>query len=142
MENHVVELKATERLFGRKLVGWSQIMVVGWSQTLHSLALVLDGEVRVSFIYFLLPGFSSVVCVLSRFSRVQLFATLWTIAHQAPLSRGILQARMWAWVAISLSRGSSPLRDQTPVSCFAGRFFINWATREGLWLNLPAIKKA
>ena len=84
----MVELKATERLFGRKLVGWSQIMVVGWSQTLHSLALVLDGEVRVSFIYFLLPGFSSVVCVLSRFSRVQLFATLWTIAHQAPLSRG------------------------------------------------------
>ena len=25
-------------------------------------------------------------CVLSRFSRVQLFATLWTVAHQAPLS--------------------------------------------------------
>ena len=27
-------------------------------------------------------------CVLSRFSRVQLFATLWTIAHQTALSRG------------------------------------------------------
>ena len=26
------------------------------------------------------------VCVLSRFSRVQLFVTLWTVAHQAPLS--------------------------------------------------------
>ena len=25
-----------------------------------------------------------VVCVLSRFSHVQLFATLWTVAHQAP----------------------------------------------------------
>ena len=28
-------------------------------------------------------------CMLSRFSCVQLFATLWTIAHQAPLSMGI-----------------------------------------------------
>ena len=29
-----------------------------------------------------------VYCVLSRFSRVQLFVTLWTVAHQAPLSMG------------------------------------------------------
>ena len=28
------------------------------------------------------------VCVPSRFSRVRLFATLWTIAHQAPLVPG------------------------------------------------------
>ena len=28
------------------------------------------------------------VCVLGRFSHVQLFATLWTVAHQAPLSMG------------------------------------------------------
>ena len=28
------------------------------------------------------------VCVLSRFSRVRLFATLWAVAHQAPLSMG------------------------------------------------------
>ena len=30
------------------------------------------------------------VCVLSRFSHVQLFATLWTVAHQVPLYSGIL----------------------------------------------------
>ena len=29
------------------------------------------------------------VCVLSRFSHVRLFATLWTVAHQAPLYRGL-----------------------------------------------------
>jgi len=46
-------------------------------------------------------------CVLSHFSHVQLFATLWTVAHQAPLSMGILQARKLEWVAISSSRGSS-----------------------------------
>ena len=28
------------------------------------------------------------VYVLSRFSRVRLFVTLWTVAHQAPLSIG------------------------------------------------------
>ena len=31
----------------------------------------------------------------------QLFATPWTVAHQAPLSMGILQARILEWVAIS-----------------------------------------
>ena len=35
---------------------------------------------------------------------------------------GILQARILEWVAIPLSRGSSPPRDQTQVSCTAGRF--------------------
>ena len=40
-----------------------------------------------------------VLCVLSRFSRVQLFATLWTAAYQVPLSMGVLQARIPEWVA-------------------------------------------
>ena len=34
--------------------------------------------------------------MLSRFSRVQLFATPWTVACQAPLSMGILQAEYWS----------------------------------------------
>ena len=42
----------------------------------------------------------------------------------------IFQARILEWVAISFSRGSSQLRDQTRVSCTAGTFFTNWATRE------------
>ena len=33
--------------------------------------------------------------------------TPWTVAHQATLSMGILQARILEWVAISFSRGSS-----------------------------------
>ena len=43
---------------------------------------------------------------------------------------GILQARILEWVAISFSRESSQPRNQTQVSCIAGRFFTNWATRE------------
>ena len=39
----------------------------------------------------------------------------------------ILQARIPEWVAISFSRGSSWPRDQTQVSCIAGRFFTIWA---------------
>ena len=56
-------------------------------------------------------------------SHVWLFATPWTIAHQAPLS--ILE-----WAAVSYSRGSSQPRDQTWVSYIAGRFFTLWATSE------------
>ena len=37
---------------------------------------------------------------------VQHFATLWTASFQAPLSIGILQARMLEWVAMPSSRGS------------------------------------
>ena len=36
---------------------------------------------------------------------------------------GIFQARILEWVAMSSSRGSSQLRDQTHISCIAGRFF-------------------
>ena len=42
--------------------------------------------------------------------------------------RGIFQARILEWVAISFSRGSSQPRDQTQVSCTAGRFFTVWAS--------------
>ena len=42
----------------------------------------------------------------------------------------ILQARILEWVAISFSRGSSQPRNQTWVSCMAGRFFTIWVTRE------------
>ena len=43
---------------------------------------------------------------------------------------GILQGRKLEWVAIPFSRGSSPPRDQTQVSCIAGRFFTIWTTEE------------
>ena len=40
---------------------------------------------------------------------------------------GIFQARVLEWVAISFSRGSSWPRDQTQISCIAGRCFTLWA---------------
>ena len=38
--------------------------------------------------------------------------------------------RILEWVAYPFSWGSSPPRNQTGVSCIAGRFFTSWATRE------------
>ena len=54
----------------------------------------------------------------------------------------ILQARIVEWVAISFSRGSSPPRNQTQVSCIAGRFFPNWAIREAQKISLSKTKKS
>ena len=45
---------------------------------------------------------------------------------------GILQARILNWVAFPCSRKSFQPRDQTWVSCTAGKFFTVWATRE-MW---------
>ena len=43
------------------------------------------------------------------------------------------------WVAYPFSRGSSQPRNQTRVSCIAGRFFTSWATREAqeYWSGYP-----
>ena len=59
----------------------------------------------------------------------------------------IFQARILEWVAMSFSRGSSWPRDQTQISCIAGRLFTVWATKEALgkelqvnnspWILLP-----
>ena len=53
---------------------------------------------------------------------------------------GIFQAIVLEWIAISFSKGSFQPRDQTWVSCTAGRLFTVWATRrEGIhvyvWLS-------
>ena len=66
-------------------------------------------------------------CVISRFSRVQLFATPWTVACQAPLSTGILQARILGWLAMPSSSGSSWPRGRTCIcyiSC-TGRWVLD-----------------
>ena len=72
---------------------------------------------------------SCLLCVLGRFSHVRLFVTLWTVACQAPLSMGILQAIL-EWVAMPSSRGSSQPRDPTQVTHIAGGFFTIWSTRK------------
>ena len=59
-----------------------------------------------------------------------LLAALWAVAHQAPLSLGILQARILQGVAMPSSTESSWPRDQTQGSWVACEFVSAWATRE------------
>ena len=56
-------------------------------------------------------GGGCVVHCAQSLSCVQLFVTPWSVAHQAPLSMGIFQARILEWVAMSSSRGPFQPRD-------------------------------
>ena len=46
----------------------------------------------------------SMGCIIQGVAKRRLFATSWTIAHQTPLSMGILQTRILEWVAMPSSR--------------------------------------
>ena len=77
-----------------------------------------------------------ILCVLSHFSHVQLFATPWTVVCQTPSVHGILQARILEWVAMLFS-GDLPDPGIEPASliypALADRFFttsVTWETLE------------
>ena len=74
-------------------------------------------------VVFLSVSHSSPISSVQSLSRVWLFATPWTVARQAPLSMGILQARILEWFAMPSSRGSFQPRDWTQVSHIVGGFF-------------------
>ena len=63
-----------------------------------------------------------VVGVLSHFSQVQLFATLWTIVLQASLTMGFSRQEYWSGLSFLL-QGSSQTRNWTHAS------FVSWADR-------------
>ena len=74
------------------------------------------------------------LCCTQSLSRVRLFATPWTVAHQAPLSTGFSRQEYWSGLPCP------PPRDLphpgTEVSHTAGGFFSIWTTREAqlsLW---------
>ena len=56
--------------------------------------------------------------VLSHFSRVQLFETPWTVAHQAPLSMGFSRQEYWSGLLLP-SPGDLPhpgIKPESPVA--------------------------
>ena len=73
------------------------------------------------------------MCVLSCFSHVQHFATLWTVAHRAPLSMGFSGQKYWSGL-LCLPPGDFPNQGIEPMSlmslALAGRFFTTNATWE------------
>ena len=75
------------------------------------------------------------ICVQS-LSLIQLSGTLWTVAHQAPLSMGFSRQRYWSGLPFPPPGDLHPgIKPESPVSpALAGRFF----TTE---LPLSAIQK-
>ena len=79
------------------------------------------------------PGllFYKPMCMLSRFSHVQLFATLWTVARQVSLSMGFSRQEYWSGLPFP-SPGALPNPGIEPASfvspVLAGRFFTTSAT--------------
>ena len=71
------------------------------------------------------------LCVLSRFSHVLLFATLWTIAHKAPLSMGFSRQEYWSGCHFLL-QGIFTNQDGTCLifPALAGGFFTSSITWE------------
>ena len=57
-------------------------------------------------------------CVLSHFSHVQLFSTLWTVALQVPLSMGFSRQEYWSGFPFPSPGESSQPRDQTHVCLY------------------------
>ena len=62
-------------------------------------------------------------------SPIWLFATLWTVAHQAPWFMEFSRQEYWSGLPFS-SPGGLPDPGIEQVSCIAGRLFTLWATRE------------
>ena len=61
-------------------------------------------------------SYTTLLCMLNRSSRVRLFATLRTVAHQAPLSLGFSRQEHWSGLSFPSSGINPQPRDQTQVS--------------------------
>ena len=85
-------------------------------------------------------NYNKLQCVLSYFSRVRLFATPWTVAHQVPLSMGFFRREYW-WGLLFPSPGDLPNSGIEPVSlmspALAGKFFTTGATWEAPVITDP-----
>ena len=70
-------------------------------------------------------------CVLNCFSRVRLFATPWTVAHQAPLSMGFFRQEYWSGLPPLGDLSNPGIEPLFLISlALAGKFFTASATWE------------
>ena len=104
-------------LSGEELVSKEPAQLLGWAFPIQE-HLLTPTDILIFFFFNLQVAFgenlefnSISACMLNHFSCDPLFATPWTVAHQAPLSMGF--SRILEWVAMSSSRGSSWPRDWT-----------------------------
>ena len=99
------------------------IQVFVWTYVFSSLEFIPRSKTAVSSMWWKVK--------VKSFSRVRLFATLWTVAHQALPSMEFSKQEYWSRLPFP-SPGDLPswLRDRTRASHIVGRRFTVWATRE------------
>ena len=119
----------------KKFVTWTGALT--WPCLQSNLGLLTSRTLRNKFLLFTLKLYYCLILVNNVIFR-NLFSSLIenessSVVSYDPMDytiHWILQARILEWVAMPFSRESSQPRNQTWVSHIAGRFFINWATRE------------
>ena len=80
-------------------------------------------------------------CVLSRFSRVRLFATLWTLAHQAPLCMGFSRQEWSGLPSLPLGALPNPETDLCLLRLLhCRRILYCWVAKEAGELVFSSVK--
>ena len=77
---------------------------------------------------------SDLLCVLSHFSCVRLFATTWTVALQAPLSMGFSRQGYWSGLPFS-SPGKLPDPGTEPGLPHCGQILYHWSRQHAYNYN-------
>ena len=123
-----------------KVSWWSYPVLTGSAWTRDSWLQFLENNSVKNILFRFCASWRTCNTLVLMLSHVWLFTTLRIGARQAPLSMGILQARILEWVFISFSRGSSWPRDPTHASYFKRWVLYQWATREACKSPLATIK--
>ena len=101
--------------------------------TLEEFLILFTGQPMWNYCQISAILFYKQICMLSCFSRVRLFTTLWTIPHQAPLSMGFSKQEHWSELPALLQR-IFPAPESKPASLMsptlAARFFTMSTTWE------------
>ena len=94
-ESWIIKKAEHQRIDAFELWCWRRLLRVPWTARRSNQSILKE----------ISPEYSLEVLVL------KLIVATWTVAHQASLSMGILQAQISEWVAMFSSRGSSQARD-------------------------------
>ena len=107
---------------------WCQSYWVRGMNVLHikahrGVSLPTDRNTKVCHTYIAI-----LMCLLSRFSRVWVFATPWTAAHQAPLSMGFSRQEYWSGLPFP-SPGIFSTQGSNPSLLHCRQILYHWAGR-------------
>ena len=95
----------------------SENSVIYWLLAHRDFAIHAGSKNKFLLVWNCLRSLQLCLCVYYSFNHVQLLATPWMVAHQAPLSMGFPRQEYWSGLQF-------PPPEDLCISCIAGRFFI------------------